>query len=288
MALFETMIPKGQPVMRLDSYIFRALPELPKKAVREAFSHRDVKMGGRRARPEDPLVPGALVQIFTMCQAQEPFRPVYEDENILLANKPAGISVQRDAGGGATMEELAARYMEKTRPGSRPPVLCHRLDHQTCGLLAFAKTPEAEEALLWAFKERKLDKRYACLVHDTPAPAEGEARAYLIKDAQKARVRVAERPAPGALPIITGYRVLEAGSLCRLEARLITGRTHQLRAHLAYLGHPILGDDVYGDRQWNKEQKCRRLCLCACRLTFYAGGALEYLDGRTFTVPVPF
>lgn len=112
--------------------------------------------------------------------------------------------------------------------------------------------------------------------------------AYLRKDAQLSRVAVTDYPARGALEIITGYRVLEPGEYARLEVELMTGRTHQIRAHLAHIGHPILGDDKYGDRALNRRLGLRRQQLWATRLVFHAGGALAYLDGKAFSVDCPF
>ena len=113
-------------------------------------------------------------------------------------------------------------------------------------------------------------------------------RAYLRKDAEIARVAVTDYPARGAQEIVTAYRVLEAGEQSRLEVELITGRTHQIRAHLAHIGHPILGDDKYGDRALNRRLGLRRQQLWATRLVVHAEGALAYLNGKEFTTECPF
>ena len=113
-------------------------------------------------------------------------------------------------------------------------------------------------------------------------------RAYLRKDAQISRVSVTDYPARGAQEILTRYRVLEAQQNARLEVELMTGRTHQIRAHLAHIGHPILGDDKYGDRALNRELGLKRQQLWATRLVFQADGALSYLNGRSFSVRCPF
>jgi 23S rRNA pseudouridine955/2504/2580 synthase len=289
MAVFEGIIPENLPPMRLDKYLQRALPELPAWAIREAFSRRDVKMDGLRVRPDEPARPGARVQVYGIPEAgTSPLDVVYEDEHILLVSKPAGISVQSDTGGGATMESLALAHVQKTDPGAWPPKACHRLDNQTCGLLLLAKTALAEELMTSAFKERLHKKSYICLVKGTPEPREAILRAFLKKDAEAAHVQILDGPAPGALPITTGYQVIEAGEVARLQVDLITGRTHQIRAHLAHIGHPILGDDAYGDRAFNREHHSKRLMLCAASLILSGKGELAYLDGRTFTVLPPF
>ena len=138
------------------------------------------------------------------------------------------------------------------------------------------------------FRERSLEKEYECLVRGIPKPPRAECRAWLIKDAKAARVQVLDHPREGAKRIITAYDTIEAGPVSRLRIHLITGRTHQIRAHLAALGHPILGDDVYGDRMWNRENRTRTLRLCAVSLKIETGGRLPQLDGRIFSIPAPF
>ena len=166
--------------------------------------------------------------------------------------------------------------------------LCHRLDVQTGGLLLLTKDDAAYEAAREAFEQRTMEKFYTCRTKGCPAKREAVMHAYLRKDAQLSRVAVTDYPARGALEIITGYRVLEPGEYARLEVELMTGRTHQIRAHLAHIGHPILGDDKYGDRALNRRLGLRRQQLWATRLVFHAGGALAYLDGKAFTVDCPF
>jgi len=163
------------------------------------------------------------------------------------------------------------------------------LDHPTSGLLLLAKDDESEQALLEAFKERTLTKVYQCLVRGEMRPKEAVKEAFLIKDAKAAKVRVITHETPGAQPIATKYETLSFdGTISRLRVTLLTGRTHQIRAHMSFLSHPLLGDDKYGDRNLNKRLKVNALKLCACELTFHAGGCLSYLDGRTFSIHPPF
>jgi len=161
------------------------------------------------------------------------------------------------------------------------------LDVQTGGLLLFTKDDDAFSSALEAFSKRTFQKYYTCRVKGCPARHEAVIRAYLRKDAQISRVSVTDYPARGAVEIATAYRVLERGEHAVLEVELITGRTHQIRAHLAHIGHPILGDDKYGDRLLNRRLGLKKQQLWATRLVFQSEGALSYLNGREFTVPYP-
>ena len=282
------MVPPAAEGQRIDACLRRFLPGLPPQTLRACFQRRDVKLDGRRVKPDARVTSGQLVQVYCMEEAADPIDPVYEDEDVLLVNKHAGVSVEPDGGAGPCLTELAHRHLLLHDPDAPPPRPCPRLDNQTCGLLLMAKTPRAEEIRVRAFRERTMDKRYICLVRGMPTPPAATCRAYLLKDAQAARVTILDHPVPGAKSIATAYETLEPGPVSRLRVHLLTGRTHQIRAHLAALGHPLLGDDVYGDRAFNRLHHARRLMLCAASLTLDTGGALPRLDGKTFTVPCPF
>lgn len=231
--------------------------------VREAFARRDVKLDGKRVKPDVRLAAGQLVQLYCMEQAAPTLDVVYEDDDVLLVNKRAGVSVEPDERGGVSLVELALRHVRAANPDAAQPIACHRLDNQTCGLTLLAKNDRAAAILIQAFRDRTMDKRYICLVRGQMKPAAATCRAWLRKDAEAARVTILDRELPGARPIVTAYETLEAGPVSRLRVHLITGRTHQIRAHMAALGHPLLGDDVYGDHAFNRLQHARRLMLCA-------------------------
>jgi len=274
---------------RIDACIRRFLPEVPQRTVQQSFSRRDVKLDGKRVKPDARVSAGQKVELFCMEQSSPLVDVVYEDEDVLLINKRPGMSVEPDEKGGVTLTELALKHVRQENPDAWPPRACHRLDNQTCGLTLFAKNERAEAILTRAFKERTMDKRYICLVRGMMKPTAATCRAFLVKDAKAARVTIHDDAVKGARPIITEYETLEAGPVSRLLVHLVTGRTHQIRAHMAALGHPLLGDDVYGDRAFNRQQKVQgHLCLCAARLTLETGGELPHLDGRTFEIKCPF
>jgi len=283
MKLYELTVLENVLPMRADKYLKKALPELPETAVREAFSRKDVKMNGVRIKADTQVVPNAVIQVYTAYEKKETLKIVHEDENILLLDKPRGISVHADEGGGVTILEMAQNYLK-----GETVFLCHRLDNKTSGLLLLCKDAESESLLREAFYDRTMGKEYTCLVKGILKPNAAVKEAYLIKNAAESKVRVITKATPEAQKIITGYRVLEEGAVSRVQVELITGRTHQIRAHMAFLGHPILGDDLYGDRAFNKAQKAKRLMLCASRLTFHVGGKLSYLEGKSFAIEVPF
>lgn len=288
MACYEWIANETAEGQRIDACLRRFLPEVPPSVWQASLRRRDVKLNGVRVRQDARVRAGDKVQVYCMEQDADPIDIVWEDGDVLVVNKRAGISVEADERGGVSLTELAARHVRSAGADAYPPQPCHRLDNQTCGLVMFAKNPRAEEIITRAFRERTLDKRYICLVRGRMKPPAATCRAYLVKDAAAARVRVLDHPAAGAKPIITAYETLSAGPVSRLEVHLVTGRTHQIRAHLAALGHPLLGDDVYGDRAFNRAQKARRLMLCAARLSIDTGGLLPQLDGRTFTIDCPF
>ena len=272
---------------RLRDFLRAWQPGLKESDVRKLFASRDVKINGRPAAGNPVLQSGEEITLYLPeARSAAEIRVVYEDADILLVNKPAGISVEPDGSGALSLTELCRQYAEARH--FQPPVPCHRLDVRTCGLCLFAKHEQASEILLEAFQQRTIEKYYVCLVRGIMKPPSGICEAFLLKDADRAKVTILDHPVPGAFPITTGYETLSSGQVSRLKVHLITGRTHQIRAHLAALGHPILGDDLYGDHAFNRSQKSRHLKLCAFSLTIQTGGKLPGLDGREFTIDPPF
>ena len=293
MPLRESIVPAEAAGMRVIELVRKSLPDLPESTLRRIFASRDVKLDGVRVSRDTAVRAGQALKVYVPDAADVPEEPVslsvvYEDDDVLLVNKRSGISVESDARGGQTLTDLCAAYVLGKNQDAFPPAACHRLDNRTCGLCLFAKNPEALAILQDVFRARTLEKYYICLVRGIMKPPSAVCKAYLVKDARRAVVRVTDRPEEGARPIITGYDTLESGPVSRLRVHLVTGRTHQIRAHLAALGHPVLGDDLYGDRDFNRREKARSLKLCAVSLKLDTGGRLPRLDGRTFSVSPPF
>lgn len=291
MAAKTMLVPPEAEGMKVADLLRRILPELPESSFRKIFAARDVKLDGARVSRNAAVHAGQTLTVYLPPDQvrAESLRVVYEDQDVLLVNKPAGISVEPDETGSLSLSEICRLHVNAL-PESDPlfPAACHRLDNKTSGLCLFAKNEAALIILQETFQLRTVDKYYTCLVRGIMKPPAAVCEAWLLKDAEKARVRILDRRLPGARPVTTGYETLQSGPVSRLRVHLITGRTHQIRAHLAALGHPVLGDDLYGDRSFNRLQKARSLKLCATELTLHTQGRLPRLDGKTFQIEPPF
>lgn len=222
------------------------------------------------------------------------FTPVYEDDNLLIADKPAGVLVQDESGKICdTLLNRAKRYLHERgdASGCSSIKLCHRLDTGTSGLVLLAKNADAEAQAVELIRRRLLQKEYLCVTFGHPSPSEAELRDYLLKDSAKGVVRVVKTPRTGAREIITRYSTLcTSGRLALLRVELVTGRTHQIRAHLASVGCPIVGDSKYGVNSVNRELKCKYQLLCAWKLTFpvIESGPLSAVSEQSFSAGEPW
>ncbi len=283
----EIIVPPESDGLTVSAFLRLVLPGLSESDLRRLFEKKDVRLENVRITRDVRLPAGGHIRVYLPSEASsESLKIVYEDRDVLLVNKRAGLSVDPDEGGGVSLTSLVREYTHT--PDSPFPAPCHRLDHQTCGLCLFARHEEALQVLTDVFRRRTADKRYECLVRGIMKPPAATCRAYLLKHAEEAFVTVTDRPVPGSKVILTAYETLQAGPVSRLRVHLITGRTHQIRAHMAALGHPILGDDLYGDRSLNRANKTRALRLCSVSLTLDTGGRLPALDHRTFRIDPPF
>ena len=231
----------------------------------------DIKVNGLRKRADCAVSAGdEIVYYTTPSQEAKPSHlVVYADENILVADKFQGVSSE-------------ALFCELAGKGAGFPV--HRLDRNTCGLIVVAKTSEAQSELVYAFRERLTEKVYLCLAKNAFKGDSAVLTAYASKNADSGRVRVYDAPSEGRVKMVTEYAVQKTyGDYALVKVTLHTGKTHQIRAHLAHIGCPVLGDEKYGDFALNKKYGATRQILVAKSLCLHPVGKLAYLGEKTFT-----
>ena len=269
----------------LQRYIKRAWPLLPGHVLRELMKKKDVRVNGIKCGKDDTVRGGDLLEIYADSRHFEvPAEVIFDDGHLLAAVKPQGLPSLPDADG-VGADTMEAR-MRRIHPEAR---LCHRLDAATGGVLLAALDDETYEQAFAAFKAHGIRKTYRALLCTQPPKDEMTLKAYLVKDAKRATVRVTDRPAAGAREIVTRLHVRGAvGDCWDVELEPVTGRTHQLRAHMAHIGCPILGDDKYGDREFNRRLGFMgKLCLWCERMEIPAGSPLKDHIGCMFQADCP-
>ena len=234
------------------------------------LKNKEIKVNGKRVDADVRIYKGDEIAYYlTPKQEQKPaFYTVYEDENVLVVDKESGVNSEAVF---AALERAGDYYF------------IHRLDRNTKGLLIFARNVDTEKQLLAAFKEKRVEKRYHALCVGMFPKSADTLTAYLKKDAARSLVRVTDSSVKGGEKIITEYKVLETfDGLTRVEITLHTGKTHQIRAHTAHIGCPIVGDMKYGNTLKNKALNCARQCLVSKILSLDVQGKLAYLSGKTW------
>ncbi len=301
-------INKNDANQRLDKFINKSVPLLPKALMYKYIRIKRIKVNGKRAEISTRLNIGDIVDMYIndeffekspteydFLKASKNLDIIYEDENIILCNKKVGIlSHPDDQEYIDTLIGRIKRYLyEKGEfnpedESSFTPALVNRIDRNTGGIVIGAKNADTLRVLNQKMKDRELHKFYLCIVHGEIKSKSGILEGYLVKDENKNKVTVSKRKFADSKEILTKYNVLDTqDDLSLIEVELLTGRTHQIRAHFASIGHPLLGDGKYGTNALNKKYGYKKQFLYSYKLVFdftTDAGMLEYLNHKEFEV----
>ena len=307
----EFSINKNDAGQRMDKFLTKAVPALPKNLMYKYIRLKRIKLNGKRCEISTKLSEGDSVQLYIndeffpekrdeahrFLNSPKDIEIVYEDENIILCDKPCGLVVHEDESGEAdTLIDRVLHYLydkgeyDPDTENSFTPALCNRIDRNTSGIVICAKNAESLRVLNQKVKDRELEKLYLCVTVGIPNKKSAELKAFHRRDEKTKVVRVEDKSFPGSKTMITRYKVLaenKQSDLALLEVDLVTGRTHQIRAHLSHIGYPLLGDGKYGSNKINRALGVKTQALCSYKLTFRfttESGCLEYLDGKSFEV----
>ena len=310
----EVTIGKNDAGQRVDRFLSKAMPLLPPAPLQKYIRIKRVKCNGVRCQRDQRLMEGDVLQLYINDEFFEQprednmfltlFQPklevLYEDENILLADKRPGMVVHADETEKVnTLINHIQAYLYQKREwnpkweNAFAPALCNRIDRNTGGIVIAAKNAEALRILTAKIRDREITKKYLCVTVGAMTPPQGKIECFLLKDEGKKQVSVYHHPISGGKSAVTLYRTLRSkGELSLVEAELLTGRTHQIRASFADAGHPLLGDGKYGKGAVNRKYSETRQALYSYYLKFNFqtdAGLLSYLQGKEFQVKtVPF
>ncbi len=302
-------VKKNDAGQRLDKFLSKAVKGLPMSLMYKYIRTKKIKVNRARTTQNYVLCEGDEIQLFireeffespekddgALMRIQPKLDIVYEDENIMLLNKRPGVLVHEDtAAAENTLIMHIKAYLAQNgeyRPDeeqSFAPALCNRIDRNTGGIVIAAKNAEALRMMNEKIRNDELRKFYLCAVHGKLKQERATLHGYLRKNSADNMVDISDKKKPGYKEIITKYRVLkEKNGVSLLEVELVTGRTHQIRAHMAHIGHPLLGDGKYGVNRSERERGYKYQALYAYRLKFdfiTDGGVLQELDKKTFEI----
>lgn len=268
---------------KLNTFLLDNFPNLSINTIYKTLRKKDIRINGKKISTNVTLHINDEVAIYIpdnlLFNQDISYQIVYEDDNILVINKPVGVDVY-------TLKDFLSSTYSYCEP-------CHRLDRNTSGLILFAKNAQSLEILFSKFRNKEIIKHYACLVYGKLPTSSNTITAYLFKDAKKSLVYISDTAKKGYQKIITSYKVLEYynNNTSLLDITLHTGKTHQIRAHLAHIGHPIIGDGKYGINEINKKFKAKTQKLCSYSLQFNFtsdDSILNYLNTKKIEIEYKF